>query len=325
MSVQLLGVDVGGTKVAVGALQDGRLEGPHKRATEKGGGEELIEQIVAGVDDLRESSAGAVGVAVPSIIEFATGRVRSSVNVPLQDVPLRSVLEERLGLPVFVDNDATVAALAEAHDGDRLMYSDLVMLTVGTGVGGGLVLNGRLYRGATGAAAELGHTFVGLDLERGAPEPAAAWPQPGSLEALASGFRGLDPIAARIAAEDPDSALGRMAADGREVRGPELVAAAQEGDERALAGLTLLGERLGIGIANAVNTFDPQAVVIGGGVAQGAGELLLEPARRVARSFILPGVGEELEIVLARYGNDAGVRGAALMAGQELAMRELAA
>jgi glucokinase len=163
-----------------------------------------------------------------------------------------------------------------------------------------------------------------LDLADGVPEP-AGWPQPGSLESLASGFRALDPLAAKIAAEHPDSALGRLAAEGREVKGPDLVAAANEGDEPARGGLSLLGERLGIGIANAVNTFDPQVVVIGGGVAQGAGELLLEPARRVARGYILPGVGDNLEIVQARYGNDAGVRGAALMAGQELAAREMAA
>jgi glucokinase len=142
---------------------------------------------------------------------------------------------------------------------------------------------------------------------------------------LASGFRALDPLAAKIAAAHPDSALGRLAAEGRAVNSHDLVAAAKEGDEPALGGLRLVGERLGIGIANAVNTFDPQVVVIGGGVAQGAGELLLEPARRVARGFILPGVGDNLEIVQARHGNDAGVWGAALMAGQELAARELAA
>jgi glucokinase len=324
MSPQLLGVDVGGTKVSVGAITDGVFAEPRVFPTEKGGAEGLIDQIANGVEAVRGPDAVAVGVAVPSIIEFATGRVRSSVNVPLQDVPLRTVLEERLGLPVFVDNDATVAALAEAYDGDRQIYTDLVMLTVGTGVGGGLVLNGRVYRGATGAAAELGHTLVGMELEQGAPQP-GEFPQRGSLECNASGFRALDPLAAGIAADHPDSPLGRLAAERGEVRGPDLVAAAKEGDELSRAALRVLGERLGIGIANAVNTFDPQVVVIGGGVAQGAGELLLASAREVARGFILPGVGDNLEINLARYGNDAGVRGAALMAGQELAARGSAA
>ena len=107
----------------------------------------------------------AVGIGVPSVVEFATGRVVSSVNIPLADVPLREVLGERLDVPVFVDNDATVAALAEAHDESlRLVARDLVMLTIGTGVGGGLVLGGQIYRGATGGAGELGHTIVGLDI-----------------------------------------------------------------------------------------------------------------------------------------------------------------
>ena len=109
---------------------------------------------------------------MPSIVEFETGRVVSSVNVPLADVPLREVLGERLGVPVFVDNDATVAALAEAHDDQlRMVARDLVMITVGTGVGGGLVLGGRIYRGATGGAGELGHTLIGADLSGETPAP----------------------------------------------------------------------------------------------------------------------------------------------------------
>ena len=109
---------------------------------------------------------------MPSVVEFETGRVVSSVNIPLADVPLREVLGERLGVPVFVDNDATVAALAEAHDDElQLVARDLVMITVGTGVGGGLVLGGRIYRGATGGAGELGHTLIGLDLDGHVPAP----------------------------------------------------------------------------------------------------------------------------------------------------------
>ena len=123
---------------------------------------------------------------MPSIVEFETGRVISSVNVPLADIPLRQVLGERLGVPVFVDNDATVAALAEAHDEElRPVVRNLVMLTVGTGIGGGLVLDGRIYRGSTGGAGELGHTIVGLDFRGPVPEP-AGFPQPGSLEVVAS-------------------------------------------------------------------------------------------------------------------------------------------
>lgn len=315
MSPQLIGVDLGGTKVSLGCLEDGRLMRQRTISTELASAEALVDEIVAGVEKVRTAEAAAVGIGIPSVVEFATGRARSSVNVPLQDVPLRALLRDRLGLPVYVDNDATCAALAEAHDGDRLVVRDLVMFTVGTGVGGGLVLGGRVYRGATGAGGELGHTLIGADLARGAP-PGGPFPQPGSLESLAAGTA-LDALATEAATAHSGSALGRMAASGRPVTGPDVVEAAWAGDERARGLLRLVGERLGVGIANAINTFDPEVVAIGGGVSA-AGELLVEPARETAWRFVLPGVGERTQIRLARYGREAGLRGAALLAGQEL-------
>ena len=152
------------------------------------------------------------------MVEFATGRVKWSVNVKLADVPLRTILEERLGLPVFVDNDTNCAALAEAHDGARMAVRNLVMITVGTGIGGGLVLDGRVYRGATGAAGELGHTLIGAHLEHGAP-PARGFPQEGSLEALASG-RALDALAEATARAHPDRRSGYSGRGERSCAGP---------------------------------------------------------------------------------------------------------
>jgi glucokinase len=264
-----------------------------------------------GVDGLE-----AVGVGVPSVVEFATGRVVRSVNVPLADVPLRQVLRDRLGLPAFVDNDATVAALAEAHDEHlRLVAHNLVLLTIGTGVGGGIVLAGRIYRGATGGAGELGHTIIGLDLEH--PVPAVGkFPLPESLESAASGVA-LDRLAEKAAREHPGSLLARLQADGKPVRGREAVQAAHDGDPVAVRIVELWGERLGIGIANVINTFDPDEVVIGGGAAQ-AGELLLGPAERVARAHVVPGLGEKTRIRAAWHGIRAGVLGAALLAVHEL-------
>jgi glucokinase len=252
------------------------------------------------------------------VVEFETGRVVSSVNIPLTDVPLRQVLGERLGVPVFVDNDATAAALAEAHDSElRLVARNLVMLTVGTGVGGGIVLGGRIYRGATGGAGEFGHTIVGLPLDSDArvPAPSDRFPQPISLEYAASGH-GLDRLAA-TAAEEPDSALGKLRASGKQVLGAEAVEAAQAGDPAAMRIVEIWAERVGIGVANAINTFDPDEVVIGGGAAR-AGELLLEPARRIARGYVVPGLGERTNIRLAWHGVQAGVLGAALLAAQEV-------
>jgi glucokinase len=311
----VIGVDVGGTKVSVAALRGNSTSTPVVAPTDRSGSEELIAQIVAAVEAVAAwDSPAAVGVGVPSIIDFATGLARWSVNVPLADVPLRSVLGERLGLPVFVDNDATVAALAEAHDeSGQLDAQTLVMFTVGTGVGGGIVIDGRIYRGATGAAGELGMTLVAID-ER--VPPATRFPQPGSLESLAAGHV-LDGLARKAAMEHPSSALGRKLEQTGAIGGPDVVAAAKEGDSVAIECVATLGRRLGVGVANAINTFDPHVVAIGGGVSS-AGELLVGPARAVAAEYVLHGVGTATEIRVARSGPQAGVRGAALLARSEL-------
>lgn len=299
---RLIGVDVGGTKVSTAVLTDGVLGEPRDVPTEQRSAEALIEQLVEGVAIAAgDAPVDAVGVGIPSVTDWATGTARSSVNVPLQDVPLRAVLRERLGLPVFVDNDASLAALAEAHGEDGVLLTrDLVVFTIGTGVGGGIVIDGHVYRGVTGAAAELGHMIIGADAHDGRPDWTEHHPQPGSLEALASG-RALDQLARE-----------RGHADGREA-----VRAAQGGDAHAIETVAILGRRLGLGIANAINLFDPEVVAIGGGVSV-AGELLLGPARETAALFVLPGAGTRTEVRVARAGPRAGVRGAALLAGQEL-------
>jgi glucokinase len=190
-----------------------------------------------------------------------------------------------------------------------------VMFTIGTGVGGGTVLGGRLYRGATGAAPEIGHMIIGLDLADGAPADPGEHPQPGSLEALASG-KALDRLAREAAAADPESFLGQRLAKDGEVTGHDCVDGAKRGDEASRRCMRVLGERLGVGIANAINLYDPLEVVIGGGVSS-AGDLLLEPATRTAFRHVLRGVGTKTKVRLARHGPRAGVLGAALNAAQE--------
>jgi glucokinase len=298
---RLVGVDVGGTKVAVAVFEGSALTEVGSWPTGVDNEEELLGQFTTAIK--AAGPADAVGIAVPSAVDFETGTARFSVNIPLAGVPLREILRERLGVPVYVDNDATCAALAEAYDDDRNPVArHLVMLTVGTGIGGGIVIDGRIYRGATGAAAELGHQIVGADLTSGAPPAGDRPPQPGSLEALSAG-RGLHALARE-----------RGLADGEEA-----VKCAHEGNPEALECLRILGERVGIGVANAINTFDPDMVVLGGGISAAAGDLLLEPATRVAQEYVMPGVGTKTRITLARYANKAGMRGAALLAGQELA------
>jgi glucokinase len=313
----VIGVDLGGTKVAVAPLVGRHFGESVLLPTDRSGSGALIDQLVAMVNKIRSDDLAAVGIGVPSIVEFDTGTVVSSVNIPLKDVSLRSVLGERLGVPVFVDNDATVAALAEAHDAElRLVAHNLVMITIGTGVGGGIVLGGRIYRGSTGGAGEFGHTLVGLDLSGSSVPAPTGFPQPGSLEYEAAGHA-LDRLVVEAAASEPDSALGRLKADGKPVLGPEAVHAADEGDAVAQRIIEVWAERVGIGIANAINTFDPDEVVIGGGAAR-AGERLLETAKRVARGYVVPGLGRRTSIRLAWHGVRAGVLGAALLAAQEV-------
>jgi glucokinase len=299
---RLIGVDVGGTKVSIAALSGGILDTPHLEPTELGSADALIEQLVRGVRRVQgDERVDAVGVGVPSVVDWATGTVRSSVNIPLQDVPLREALRDQLGLPVFVDNDATAAALAEAHAEDGTLESaNLLMFTIGTGVGGGIVVDGRVYRGMTGAAGEFGHIIIGADLADGNPAHSDHFPQPGSLEALASG-RALDALS-----RERGFASGHAA-----------VQAAHAGEGAAIAVLGVIGRRLGVGVASAINQYDPEVVAIGGGVSS-AGDLLLAPVLESVRRFVLPGVGTRTQVRIARSGPEAGVRGAALLAGQEL-------
>jgi len=297
--ITTIGLDVGGTKVSCAVMRDGRLADPVLAPTVCDSSEALVDQLAAII--AAAGGADAVGIGIPSVVDFEHGMAMTSVNIPLADVPLRRILTERTGIPVFVDNDANVAALAEAHDENGAPIADtLVMLTIGTGVGGGIVIGGRIYRGATGAGAELGHQIVAADLLGGEPPHADHPPQPGSLEQLAAG-----------------RALDRLAAERGLTDGPHAVAAAHASDPRGLEAIRILGERVGIGVANAINVFDPELVVIGGGVSA-AGELLLAPARETAKRFVLPGVGRRTDVRLARYGPQAGVRGAALMAATEL-------
>src|SRR5215210_3881569 len=315
MKGQFIGLDVGGTKIASATLENGKLTTRELVKTDVSNSDALVAQLVDLIGRLCTQDTRAAGVGLPSIIEFETGRIAHSVNIPLADLPLRELLSEKAGIPVYIENDASCAALAEAFDEEgKLVCPNLVMFTVGTGVGGGMVFNGRLYRGAT-SAAEVGHTVIGVDLDEGAPVPEGKHPLPGTLEYLAAG-RALDRLAQREAREEEDSFLGKRLAEDGQVTGHDVVDGAKAGDADALRVLDILGQRLGIGIANAINLFDPQEIVIGGGVST-AGDLLLATAREVAERYTVPGLGKCTTIRLARHGAQAGVLGAAMMAAQE--------
>jgi glucokinase len=316
----VLGVDVGGTKVAVAAV-DGvtvreAMEAPTVTETTEallGGIEALVRRMVE-----RVGEPEAIGAGVPSQIEYATGRVETSVNIPLQGVPLREELGRRFGVPVFVDNDANCAALAEAH---ILGEDNLVMLTLGTGVGGGVVTGGMTFRGAHGLGAELGHVTLNPD---GPPCPGNC-PNRGCIEAYCSG-QALERDATELARDKPDSRLARALGPDGKVSGRELVETAADGDPDALLIFENFGRMLGIAIAGFVNVFEPDRLTIGGGLSR-ASHLFLDRAIQEADARALPALLRRTDIALAEGGADAGVIGAAVLAAQEvgaLALRDTA-
>jgi glucokinase len=307
----VLGVDVGGTKVAVAAVDGVTATHALEHPTSTGSTVELLDGVEAAVRAVIDVAGQpeAIGVGVPSQIDYQTGTVESSVNIPLQGVPLREELGRRFGVPVFVDNDANCAALAEAHIVGR---RHLVMLTLGTGVGGGVVIDGRTFRGAHGLGAELGHMTINPD---GPPCPGNC-PNRGCLEAYCSG-QALERDATQLAQDRPDSALaGRLGADGK-VSGPELVAAAEEGDPDVLLLIENFSRMLGVGIATCVNIFEPERLAIGGGFSR-ASHLFLDRAVQEAAARTLPALWRRVSVELAKGGADAGVIGAGVLAALEI-------
>ncbi len=306
---ETIGVDLGGTKMLVGVLGGTEVLWESREASTGQTEDELVELLVREVSEAHEArpDAKAVGLGIPATIDHERGVAVSAVNLPLDDLPIRDLVSERVGLPVFVDNDANVAALAEFLFGAAKGKPNTVMLTVGTGIGGGLILNGEVFRGATGAGAELGHTVIQAD----GPPCQGNCPNHGCVEALASGTAlGREGLAA--AESTPDSALGKMLAAGEEVDGTAVTRCAIDGDETAVAVFDLIGGRLGVACASFANIFQPDAIVVGGGVIA-AGDLLLDPARREVRERALRPMNET-PIVEATLGNDAGMIGAAAMA-----------
>jgi glucokinase len=308
----VIGVDLGGTKLLAGAL-DGDLGVHHRvhRAVHGLAQRELLEAVVAAVEEARAAAPGevaAVGFGIPCLIDQRRGMALMAVNLALADVPFRDLMAERLGLPVEVDNDANCAALAEHRAGAARGADDAVVLTIGTGIGGGLILGGEVYRGAIGAGAELGHMTIDLD----GPRCQGNCPNRGCLETLASGTA-LAREGRRIAQEQPDSQLGRALAAGREVTGALITELAHDGDTAAVEAIALIGRNLGVGIASLLSIFNPDVVVVGGGVIA-AGDLLLEPARAEVAERALPPVRDHARIVPAQFGVEAGMVGAGALA-----------
>ena len=310
----VIGVDLGGTKLLAGVVGPD-LSVRHRIRRPSLGLDQaaLMSAIAEAVGELCEAEeVAAVGFGIPVTLDQRSGTAVYSTHLPLAGVPFASVMSERLGIPVVVDNDGNCAVLAETRFGAAAGASDVVMLTLGTGIGGGLVLGGKLQRGWIGAGGELGHMVIDMN----GPPCQGHCPNNGCLETLASGTA-LAREGRRIAGEQPDSALGRALADGREITGALITELAHDGDTAAIEALTLIGTNLGVGIASYMNVFDPSVVVIGGGVIA-AGELLLAPARAEAVRRALPTMSQHVQIVPAQFGHEAGLVGAAALAFEGL-------
>ena len=290
-----IGVDLGGTKILAGVVtRDGEVLRRHERMTPTRSQDELVAELEAAVAELLTDDVGAIGFGVPGPLDLRAGRTYDMVNLPFHDFPLRDHMAERFGRATGLDNDANAAAIGEWRVGAARGVDDLVMLTLGTGLGGGVISRGRPFRGAKGAGVELGHVVVVHD---GLPCYGACEGR-GHLEAYVTG----------VAATRRAQAAFGPAADAH-----RLVRLANEGDEQAREILVDIGRHLGSAMGSFANIFEPELIVIGGGFGVAAWEHIAAPAEEVMRREALRPMRDEVRVVRAELGTAAGLIGAAFV------------
>lgn len=294
-----IGVDLGGTKILAGVVtREGTVVRRHERATPSTQ-EELFAELDAAVEELLTDDVAALGFGIPGPVDQRTGRIYEAVNTPIADTDFRGRMHERFRLPVGLDNDANAAAIGEWRAGAARGCDDVVMLTLGTGLGGGVIIGGRPFRGSTGAGVELGHVVIVHD---GRPCQGRCTGR-GHLEAYVTG------VAASAAAKE---AFG-PAADAH-----RLVRLANEGDATARSILADIGRRLGSGLGSFANIFEPQLIVIGGGFGIAAWEWVMPAGEEVMLREALRPMRDEAKVVRAELGTAAGLIGAAFVAFEAL-------
>lgn len=307
----VIGVDVGGTKIAA-ALVDkkGCIVKEVNNATCYEDFSSFLMSISGAINQLLEYSAkmklvvDGMGIGVAGLVDFKKQKVLFAPNLPLKEVPLKSILEEKFKIPAVVDNDANCAAWGERVFGAGRDAQNFICVTLGTGIGGGIVIGGRLYRGAIGGAGEIGHMVIDMH------GPRCACGRLGCLEALASA----QALVARAVAEMPPNSriLELVNADRQKISGEVLAEAAKQGDVFTRALFADIGRILGTGFANLINIIDPEFIVIAGGLAA-ASEFILPAAQEEAASHIMASGLRLPRIVLAQLGQEAGVIGAAVL------------
>jgi glucokinase len=306
-----IGIDIGGTK-ARGALVDeqGQMVLVAQRPTDPESGSDEVPSMIKQLLETSPSEVSAIGVAIAAFIEHPAGRIAFAPNLSFTNADLELTIAGSFGIPVVVENDANCAAWAEHVCGAGKGAQNMLLVAVGTGIGGGIIAEGRLYRGSRGFAGEFGHMPISMD------GPRCACGNRGCLEAWASG-RALGRMARERARGHESSEVLRLAGGVPEkITGAFVGAAADMHDEFALQLLDELGLRLGVGLSGLAKAFDPEMIVVGGGVSE-EGELLLAAARAEMSSRFKDQVAPPI-LVSAALGNDAGVVGAALLALSEV-------
>jgi glucokinase len=308
-----IGVDVGGTKVAAGVVDDhGRILEKVRRPTPSTSPHETA-RVIAEVVDILKARFGeveAVGLGAAGFVDESRSTVLFAPNLAWRDEPIKKKVEGEVGLPVVVENDANATAWGEAKFGAGRGEDHMVLITLGTGIGGGLILGGELYRGRFGIGAEFGHYRVVPDGRRCGCGNRGCWEQYASGNALVAEARELARVSPALAGRLLE--LGNGSPEG--ISGPEITEAAREGDSAALECFRSVARWVGQGLADLAAILDPGAFVIGGGLSE-AGDLLLEPAR-AAFENALTGRGHRpfADIRIAELGPDAGIVGAADLA-----------
>ncbi|MFP5297433.1 MAG: ROK family protein [Actinomycetota bacterium] len=307
-----IGIDVGGTAAKGGLIDvDGRVVERTEFPTDPSA---ATKSILAVAEDLLVTakgmnlSVGAVGIGAAGFIDAATGSVTFSPNLTYDEPRIADVVSSRTGLKTVVDNDANAAAWGERTYGAARGFDHVVMLTLGTGIGSGLIVDGGLVRGASGAGAEAGHMVIDPD------GPQCPCGLKGCLERFASGSA-IAEAARKAVLKDPKSAILDFASSPEQTTGEDVARAAREYDETARSVMLAAGRALGVGMSNLVNLFDPEVIVLGGSVI-GAGEPYLGPARDTLNRMLDAQRRRPVRLVQATLGNDAGLIGAAALAAE---------
>lgn len=307
-----IGIDIGGTKIAAGVVDEsGNLLAKQQRATNPEDPAAIERTVIDLASELASDyEVGGVGVAAAGFVSSDRATVIFAPNIAWRDHPLQERIQPSLGLPVVVENDANAAGWAEFRFGVGRQVADMVMLTVGTGLGGAIIVDSKLLRGAHGVAAEIGHVRMVPDGHMCGCGHPGCWEQYASGSALTRQAR-----AAAVAHPDRAARLLELAhGEADQIKGQYVTRAAQEGDELGIQLLTELGGWIGSGAAGLVAVLDPALIVIGGGVAA-AGDLLLDPIRvSFSDSLAARGRRPEPDFAIAQLQNDAGIVGAADLA-----------